>query len=102
MSSADGDGRPRDDQVRRIIDAVRRKVAEVRAEAAPSRLTVEPYTPPKLRPRILPSPDELLAEMIAERDETYRRAEEALAHADRLRLDVDAAARRQQGRELLQ
>jgi hypothetical protein len=46
--------------------------------------------------------DDLIREMIEERDAAYRKAEEARAHLERLQLDEDAAARRRQGRVLLQ
>jgi hypothetical protein len=85
-----------------ILRRVRAKIAEARAEHAGPQLTVEPMTPPKLRPKILPSPDELIAEMIRDRDAAYARAEEARAEADRLRLDVSAEVRRRAGEALLQ
>jgi hypothetical protein len=44
--------------------------------------------------------DDLIREMIEERDAAYRKAEEARAHLERLQLDEDA--RRRQGRVLLQ
>jgi hypothetical protein len=98
-----GDGRGKDERVvQRIVDVMRRKIAQVRAEYDAPRLMVEPYTPPKLRPRILPTPDELISEMLARRDAAYARAEEASAYVERLRLDADAAARRRRGVELLQ
>jgi hypothetical protein len=110
----DGDGRPRDERAQRMLAAVRRKIAEVRAEYGGPRLADEAVVPlppltPKPKPWVLRTPDELIAEAQAELAATHAKAlelwakaEESRANAERLRLDVDAAARRRRGEVLLQ
>jgi hypothetical protein len=109
-----GDGRPRDERAQRMLAAVRRKIAEVRAEYGGPRLADEAVVPlppltSKPKPWVLRTPDELIAEAQAELAATHAKAlelwakaEESRANAERLRLDVDAAARRRRGEVLLQ
>jgi hypothetical protein len=85
--------------IQRIVDGVRAKVAEIRAEFEVRRLTAEASVPPP-KPPPAPRPwkplaerttDEILAEMLADRDAAIAAAEEARAKYERL--EVDEAAR---------
>jgi hypothetical protein len=89
---------------RDVMRSVRRRLADARAESPLNDSLAELYAPlPKLRKPIAErTTDELVAEMIAERDASIARAEAALAHLERLRLDDAAAERQRRGKELLQ
>jgi hypothetical protein len=99
---ANGDGRSKDAGAAQlyadILARVRAKIAEVRAEHGGPRLTVDvmPELPPKLRKPIAETTtDELIAEMIRDRDETYARAAEAWANYERRKAayELDSQAR---------
>jgi hypothetical protein len=105
MPDDNGDGRPRDERVERIVAVVRAKVAEARAEYGDPRLTVdavEPPPPKPWKPLSERTTDEILAEAIAERDATLRKAAELQAEIELRKLDIAAADRRRRGVELLQ
>jgi hypothetical protein len=99
-----GDGRSADEGLQRMIAAARAAFASARAEYGGSPLDdVAPPPLPRLRKPIAEvTTDEPIAEMIADRDEALRRAAEARAHLERLRLDEAADARRRRGEVLLQ
>jgi hypothetical protein len=105
MSHDNGDGRLKDEGLRRALDVARATFAKARAEYGGSPL--DDVAPPEPLPRLRKSidevtTDELIAEMIADRDAALRRAAEARAHLERLRLDESAEARRRRGERLLQ
>jgi hypothetical protein len=90
----DGGKDERADQLQQAIEVARAVMAKVRAARGRSPLDVDnTATPlPRLRrPIAETTTDELIAEMIADRDAALRRAEEARAHLERL--DADEAAR---------
>lgn len=53
-------------------------------------------------PKAQRTADDIISEMIAERDAAQRRVAEMAADLERRQLDVDAAARRRRGEVLLQ
>jgi hypothetical protein len=87
-----------------ILRSVRRRLAETGAETPLNdSLAAELCAPlPKLRPQELPTTDELVVEMLAERDQARAAAVAARGEAEKLRLDLGERLRRRAGRVLLQ
>jgi hypothetical protein len=84
--NSDNDGRDNDEGFQRMLDIVRARIAEVRAENGGPWLTVDAVEPlPPLKPWTLPTTDEIVAEAIAARDSAIARAEEAWAKYERNR-----------------
>jgi hypothetical protein len=86
-----------------ILRSVRRRLAETGAETPLDDSLAELCTPlPKLRPQELPTTDELVVEMLAERDQARAAAVAARAATEKRRLDLGERLRRRAGKVLLQ